>query len=346
MSIVNVHNEWDPLEEVIVGRIENARIPSPDLNLHSIEYAHLSSRVEIPSGPFEDRVIEETKEDLNNFAEELEKIGVTVRRPDIFDHSCTIKTPHWENSGFYNYCPRDLFVAVNNCIVEAPVVLRARQYEFLSYRKIMLGYLEAGSRLISAPTPALTDEMFDLGGKGGERLRNFEPVFDAANTLRIGKDILYQVSDSGNEFGYRWLQSFLGVDYTVHPMRNVYAHTHIDSTITLLRPGLVLLNPERISEETVPSVFKGWDIVWCPEMVDIGYTKQPYSSKWIGMNFIMINPYLAVVDRSQFSLIKILKKYKIDVIPLSLRHARTLGGGFHCVTLDVRRRGVLESYVS
>jgi len=25
------------------------------------------------------------------------------------------------------------------------------------------------------------------------------------------------------------------------------------------------------------------------------------------------------------------------VIPLELRHSRTLGGGFHCVTLDLQR---------
>ena len=33
----------------------------------------------------------------------------------------------------------------------------------------------------------------------------------------------------------------------------------------------------------------------------------------------------------------ILEQYKIESIPLSMRHARTLGGGFHCVTLDLKR---------
>jgi glycine amidinotransferase len=30
MSLVNVHNEWDPLEEVIVGRATNAQIARLD----------------------------------------------------------------------------------------------------------------------------------------------------------------------------------------------------------------------------------------------------------------------------------------------------------------------------
>jgi len=31
-------------------------------------------------------------------------------------------------------------------------------------------------------------------------------------------------------------------------------------------------------------------------------------------------------------------------IPLKLRHSKMLGGGFHCVTLDMRRRGTLQRY--
>jgi N-dimethylarginine dimethylaminohydrolase len=43
-------------------------------------------------------------------------------------------------------------------------------------------------------------------------------------------------------------------------------------------------------------------------------------------------------------LIKLLEKHGLDVIPIKLRHSKMLGGGFHCVTLDVRRRGKLERY--
>ena len=36
MSLVNVHNEWDPLEEVIFGRAHNARIARPDKGLFAV----------------------------------------------------------------------------------------------------------------------------------------------------------------------------------------------------------------------------------------------------------------------------------------------------------------------
>ena len=147
--------------------------------------------------------------------------------------------------------------------------------------------------------------------------------------------------------GWQWLQRTLGDEYRVHPLRGIYSGTHIDTTITLIRPGLVLLNPERISEETIPEVFRNWDVIWCPEMVDTGYHESwPFAraSIWSGMNFIMVNPQLALVNDAQLPLIRALAEHGVESIPIRHRHLRTLSGGIHCVTLDVRRRGVLEDY--
>ncbi len=41
---------------------------------------------------------------------------------------------------------------------------------------------------------------------------------------------------------------------------------------------------------------------------------------------------------------KLLEKEGLDVIPLRVRHSKLLGGGPHCVTLDVRRNGTLQRY--
>src|SRR6476659_2097315 len=81
-------NEWDPLEEVIVGNPLRARYPTPDL---STQLAEFPDRLlaDIPRGPFPQRVIEETDEDLNEFGQILEKAGVTVKRPDTWPHETT-----------------------------------------------------------------------------------------------------------------------------------------------------------------------------------------------------------------------------------------------------------------
>ena len=50
-----------------------------------------------------------------------------------------------------------------------------------------------------------------------------------------------------------------------------------------------------------------------------------------------IDPNTVIVDRQQTKLMDLLDRYNIEVVPLQLRHSRTLGGGFHCVTLDLIR---------
>ena len=77
---------------------------------------------------------------------------------------------------------------------------------------------------------------------------------------------------------------------------------------------------------------------------DAAYLSRSIGSAWIDMNLFSINPDLVVVDRDQVGLIRLLEKQGLDVIPLKLRHARMLGGGFHCVTLDIRRAGTLRRY--
>ena len=126
--------------------------------------------------------------------------------------------------------------------------------------------------------------------------------------------------------------------------RDLYASTHIDTTIAPLRPGSVLLNPDRVTRENMPAVFRDWEHLRCPNIVDIGFTGAPISSTAIGMNLLMVNPALAIVEGAQRELITALEAKGIEALPIHLPHARTMGGGFHCVTLDLRRRGTLKSY--
>lgn len=68
------------------------------------------------------------------------------------------------------------------------------------------------------------------------------------------------------------------------------------------------------------------------------------SSKWLSMNVLMLDPKRVMVDRDEKTIIKMFEKLGITPIPVSIRFANSLGGGFHCWTCDVRRTGNLESY--
>lgn len=348
MSLVSVHNEWDPLEEAVVGTALGARVPVADRSLLAVEYAEYAGPgrwQDVPTGPYPDRVVKETEDELEELCEELRGLGVTVRRPRARDHAARVRTPDWESDGYHDYCPRDGLLTVGNTVIEAPMALRARYLESSAYRELLMEYFTSGSRWVSAPKPRLADTMYDPGAPPGERLRELEPVFDAANVLRLGTDLLYLVSDSGNELGARWLQSALGETYTVHPCRGLYSSTHLDSTLVPLRPGLVLVNPARVTEDNLPHVLRSWERIECPELIGLGYAGDvPHCSPWIGMSLLVLRPGLVVVDRRQRGLMRVLERHGVDVLPLRLTHARMLGGGFHGVTLDVRRTGTLETY--
>ena len=345
-------NSWDefsPLREVALGNPRNARIPATrDMSAWLNLFGDLDARElrRVATGQFPIRVIEETVEDLAGLTETLTDLGVVVHQMPAMDHAAKFGTPSWRSDGFYSYCPRDLALILGSLIIEAPSPMRARYFETFGLRSLFQQYMLNGSTWISAPKPQLDDELFLIDEEGQPGLGELEPVFEAANVLRCGRDLFYQVSTSGNELGRIWLQNTLRAfgDVRVHALRDIYRYTHLDSTIAFLRPGLVLLNPERVSDANMPEILKRWDVVWCPPMADVKPYPHPLSSKWIGMNLLMVNPDLAIVDSGQIELIRMLERQGITVAPQVLRHARTLGGGVHCVTLDTVREGTLVSY--
>ena len=340
-------NEWDPLGEVIVGNPLGARFPTADPSTQVAEFPDRSLE-EIPQGPFPQWIIEETEEDLNAFIAVLEGQGVTVKRPETWPHEATFSTTDWESQGYYNYCPRDLMLVLGDHIIETPNVMRSRAQESFSYRTMMVEYLKSGAKWYSAPRPMLRDSLFDVD-LNTPMPRNDEPAFDAANVLRLGQDLVYLVSGTGNRLGGHWLQTILGDNFRVHFLEDVYYGSHIDSTFVALRPGLMLCNPARVNDDTLPAILKQWDIIYSPPMEatdkhDSDYLSKSIGSDWIDMNLFSISPDLVAVDRDQKALIKLLEKHGLDVAPLKLRHSKMLGGGFHCVTLDIRRAGKLERY--
>ena len=326
---MSVHNDWAPLEEIIVGTAKGYRIPPLSRSFVKSQFPEYNED-DIPVGPYPDWVIEEAEEDLEILSETLRSLNIVVHRPDL-----TYADLH---DNWHYYSPRDCTLIVGDTIIETPSPIINRQYETWGYRKIFNNLYESGYKWIKAPTPILFDDSFKEDARGVPSLNNHEILFEAANCVRVNDDILFQVSNTGNERGARWLQDVL-VDKKVHLCKNLYSYAHLDSTIIPLREGLVMYNASRVNEDNEPDLFKSWDKIWIDECYSAApRTNLPWgASEWIGMNMLSISPMLAVVDKKQEQIIKKLEEHRISVIPLELRHDRLLAGGFHCVTLDLRR---------
>lgn len=223
--------------------------------------------------------------ELDNFAKILEAEGVKVRRPEVTkeDFAQPYVTPDFEcTNGLYAAMPRDILIVVGNEIIEAPMAWRSRFFEYRPYRKLIKEYFHQGAKWTAAPKPLMSDELYEdestfKAGTPAFVTTEFEPVFDAAEFTRIGKDIFVQRSQVTNNFGIEWMRRHLGPDYNIHVLdfqdKNAM---HIDGTFIPLAPGKLLVNPKRPcitgevqktftyenkgKEYKLPPMFKGWDI--------------------------------------------------------------------------------------
>ena len=308
LKLLSSHNEWDPLKEVIVGSATNAHWPKDCSAFRNLEKTTKWQFSPVPSGLVESWIVKEANEDLDVLSKTLESLGVKVHRPRDLDFESF--------DGMYNYCPRDRALIIGDKVVDAPMLYPTRKKEI----EAIVEYLP--DSVISCVDSAVT--------------------FDAANICRLGKDLLYLVSDSGNHAGGKWLQNILGDEYNVHILENIYSGVHIDSTISPVREGLVVLNADRINESNVPEPLRSWDKIWIhgDQLHEQQFCQYPYASKYIGLNFLTVDSTTVICDPKQTYLRTQLERYNVKTIGVDLRHSRTLGGGHHCVTLDLVRRSV------
>jgi N-dimethylarginine dimethylaminohydrolase len=307
MGLMYSINEWDPLEAVVVGSATHANWPSLDPVFAEEGKKTTWTETPIPSGPVPQVIIDEANRELDILSETLLRYGATVYRPKPMNFV--------EEGGMYNYCPRDRLLIAGNTVVDCNMMYPCRNQEIQNYSKI----LEQAHTVLSMP-------------------KNSDMVLDAANICRLGDTWLFLESASGNRAAYEWLcEKFPQIHIE---LCNFYAGVHIDSTIVPLREGLVMLNASRVTESNCPQAFADWEKIWVTDdmIVPQSFYQYPYASKWIAMNMLVLDPKTVILDADQTQLITILKSHGIDSIPLKLSHSRTLGGGFHCVTLDTRRK--------
>jgi glycine amidinotransferase len=348
-------NEWDPLQEVIVGTARGAADIGYEPALAPYYPPGMPGRDAV-GGPVMQALIDDAERQLDAFAAMLERRGIVVRRPDAVDHAVPVKTPDWAAStGRASACPRDVLLVVGDEIIEAPMAQRARFFEYRAYRTLLAAYFRAGARWTAAPKPLMADALYDATVRAGvdgydhattPLLTEVEPAFDAASFVRFGRDIFWQPDLVSNRFGAAWLQRHVGDGFRVHEIRFREAlPSHIGTTLVPIRPGVVLVNPHRPCVDGSLRLFEenGWRIVEAPLSVHAGAKSRDVSS-WISMNVLMLDPDTVVVEASETPMIELLRSLGCEVVPCAFERVYPFGGGFHCCTSDVRRAGTLESY--
>ena len=353
---VNSWNEWDPLEEVIVGRLEGAAAPPSHVTMIGNLPRRAARLYPLLAGRRYPRVlVRPAQKELDGFVRLLESEGITVRRPDVVDFSVRYASPTWTSSGFCTASPRDAILVVGDELIEVPMAWRSRYFESHAYRTLLKEYWTRGARWVSAPKPELRDGLYDdrfVPSQKGEPVRDIvnelEPVFDAADFVRCGADLFVTRSNATNASGIEWLRRHLGPQFRIHEVRSHCPQPlHIDTTFMPLAPGKVLVNPEYVDPDELPAILRSWDVLVAPEPDPVRGLRNLHLSmvsKWISMNVLMLDPERVVVEASQTSMMALLRRHGFTPIPCPFMNYKMFGGSFHCATLDVRRRGALQSY--
>jgi glycine amidinotransferase len=289
---------------------------------------------------------DQRNEELNNMAETFKKLGLEVHRPNDYTKPIKFITPEYGPS---IVSPannvRDISLIYNGHIIETPTFVRDRFFENAQLEQIFKKkWIESNYSLkwIKAPYQVLVEETMDLQHWNIKRdftmnnLSSYSMAIDGAQFLRIGKDVIVNITSYNHWIGLKWIKSFFP-DTNFHIISLV--DNHIDGLITCLRPGLFLVNPNYQNiRDHLPKKFQNWDIIF-PEKS----TRQEQSGASLAsidgmdVNILSIDSKTVAVKNNSYQVLNLLEKHNFNIIPIELNHCELFGGGIHCSTLDLER---------
>ena len=363
MKIVNSWNDFDPLKHVIVGRADNCCIaPSEPASKAKVP---LDSPMRGMTGPRPLETVERANEQLECLVKTLEGLGIKVDRPEALQWNQAVVTPHFMTGSMFGCMPpRDVLLTIGSDIITAPMSFRSRFFEHYAYSKNLREYFENDPEFkwIAAPRPELGDASYDMHyfddhiteevllertAKLHMVTTEHEILFDAADVLRLGKDLFVQHGLTTNRKGMEWLRRMYP-DMRIHAVNfpgDPYP-IHIDATFVPLKPGLILNNPHRRLPKEQRKIFEAndWEIVDAAMPAHDTPPELCYSSVWLSMNCLVIDHKTVIVEESEKAQQEQMDKLGMNVITVPFREAYAFGGGLHCATADVYREGECQDY--
>jgi glycine amidinotransferase len=371
---VSASDEWSKLRSVIVGRASKSCFPSEPEHMiqatmpneHHKQF-HSPPR---PANPFPADLLARADAELDNLAEVLKSHGVEVHRPEVVDFQ--------KVGGYTAAMPRDGLMTVGDRVIEACFAWQCRKHEIeLSSSRILDELAAKGAWIVRAPRLAM-DTIYDgkvtssvnsskakdgqvsaNGSTNGKptanghnngivddhewAINNTRPAFDCADFVRCGKTLIGQLSNVTNKAGVEYVRDALPEGYSVELLDVNDPHAmHIDATLLPLRHGLLVFNPERVTEQELRrhEVFHDWKLIPYPYTpTNVGDTKLFMTSPWIVMNVLSIDENTIIAEEKETQFAEWIEAMGINVVKVPFRAVNAIGGSIHCATVDLWREG-------
>ena len=276
-----------------------------------------------------------------------------------FDHQ--ISTPHFKSQYQFGLsCPRDVLITLGDTVVEAPTSIHTRYFECEYYKPLLysLWTRDSNMKWLQPPKPtcSLTHMFHDVDHwekistndynkslfvKSGFKtnLNENEIAFDAADLIRMGKDVFYKKCASANNQGLYWLRRtfpHLRFHMMHFPTDGSY---HLDVSLIPLRPptsgshGLVLLNQNYppLASEMKLFIDNDWRPIWAPLPCTSEVPPFALCTANLSTNLLSLNDHCVMIEECEIPLYRLLHdELGFDVITCPLRALNEFGGGIHC----------------
>ncbi|KAG6011038.1 hypothetical protein E4U21_000069 [Claviceps maximensis] len=339
---ISADDEWSPLKAVIVGRAENSAFPSEPARMIKATMPPEYQDMFKPNNPFPADILHKAQEELDHFASILQGQGIRVYRPRLVD---------WVKEGGYTGAmPRDGLLTVGSTLIESHFSWGCRRHEIdLAYADILkeLESETSSGRICRAPRIVGRDTIYDQDTKavsGSWVVNESRAAFDAADFMRFGKTIIGQLSHVTNRKGVEYLQAIVPQGYSVEILDTNDEHAmHIDATILPLRKGLLVYYPDYVSEEALRKhdVFRDWELHAYPFKLQPREPPSPpmfMCTPRLAINALSLdeNRIMIEAEETQFAS-WIADKFGMSPIMCPFQHVNSIGGSFHCATVDLVR---------
>ena len=313
------------------------------------------------------RVIDETKEDLENLSNTLKKFGVEVHRPNMSE------TPD-DLSAYRRKPPQqtrdDMAIVGEGCFVANN--LPEYHYIFANIESDKMYYPE---RYMDYTDPSFTYELNIDQNNTPDQQRLLSTSF----IHLLGKDIFWGTNTPGWKDSpilrhHKQLWESQGFRVNIQATEEMGGHG--DATWCILKPGVIVTLHDL---QNYAEKFPGWDILYLEDKYWdqlspfrtmkkkvggkwwiqgeehndqlINYVES-WLGNWVGyceetvfeVNMLSINQELVLVNNYNEQVFDFLKKHRIEPVVCTQRHRWFWDGGVHCLTQDLYREGKMEDY--
>lgn len=387
MNKVNSWDEFQPLEEVILGSVYNSSF------FNDVKNIKIRDALK--------KIIDETQEDLEYFKQTMTSHNIKVYQASTREMGYNDSIMDYVNENgqlgykknvggsFYTtgvsaslipnppLQPRDDSIVMGNKIVVtdpntyAIKALLPKLKEWFGKENIDTSMKDENVQLPRSNKNLknfLQRNHIEITEENLERARETETLggFCSPTLTRIGTTCLvdtWQVPTVVDDFLFKKVPEF--------KYKKITIGGHNDSIFSVIRPGLVVATREL---EPYKDIFNGWDIIWFDDpnwghvrhWLDLRaknrgkwwvpgeeqndeftFFVEKFLNNWTGMaeetifdvNCLVLDDRHVVVNTDNPYLLDNFKKHKIEPVICPLRHSFFWDGGWHCLTLDVKRRG-------